>query len=52
MQPGASRGDAWSAAQQLAARGDFTAAAHALYGRYGFAQLPEPQRWMYLRDSP
>ncbi|MBA2684890.1 MAG: DUF4129 domain-containing protein [Gemmatimonadaceae bacterium] len=30
-QAGASRGDAWSAAQQLAARGDFTAAAHALY---------------------
>jgi Domain of unknown function (DUF4129) len=26
-----SRGDAWSAAQQLAARGDYTAAAHALY---------------------
>jgi hypothetical protein len=26
-----SRSDAWSAAQQLAARGDFTAAAHALY---------------------
>jgi hypothetical protein len=25
------RGDAWSAAQQLAARGDYTAAAHALY---------------------
>jgi hypothetical protein len=26
-----SRSDAWSAAQQLAARGDYTAAAHALY---------------------
>jgi hypothetical protein len=26
-----SRADAWSAAQQLAARGDYTAAAHALY---------------------
>jgi len=26
-----SLGDAWSAAQQLAARGDYTAAAHALY---------------------
>ncbi|MEP7065150.1 MAG: DUF4129 domain-containing protein [Gemmatimonadota bacterium] len=26
-----SRNDAWSAAQQLAARGDYTAAAHALY---------------------
>jgi hypothetical protein len=31
LQRGASRGDAWSAAQQLAARGDYTAAAHALY---------------------
>jgi Domain of unknown function (DUF4129) len=31
QQRGASRGDAWSAAQQLAARGDYTAAAHALY---------------------
>jgi hypothetical protein len=29
--PGASRADAWSAAQMLAARGDYTAAAHALY---------------------
>jgi hypothetical protein len=28
---GASRADAWSAAQMLAARGDYTAAAHALY---------------------
>ncbi len=31
MQRGVTRGDAWAAAQQLAARGDFTAAAHALY---------------------
>jgi hypothetical protein len=31
QQRGASRGDAWIAAQQLAARGDYTAAAHALY---------------------
>ncbi len=30
-QAGAVRTDAWSAAQELAARGDFTAAAHALY---------------------
>jgi hypothetical protein len=29
--PGGARGDAWLAAQQLAARGDYTAAAHALY---------------------
>lgn len=28
---GGARGDAWAAAQQLAARGDYTAAAHALY---------------------
>lgn len=28
---GGSRGDAWGAAQQLAARGEYTAAAHALY---------------------
>jgi hypothetical protein len=28
---GASRADAWGAAQMLAARGDYTAAAHALY---------------------
>ena len=28
---GGSRADAWSAAQSLAARGDYTAAAHALY---------------------
>lgn len=28
---GGSRGDAWAAAQQLASRGDYTAAAHALY---------------------
>jgi hypothetical protein len=31
QQRGASLGDAWGAAQQLAARGDYTAAAHALY---------------------
>lgn len=28
---GGARGDAWAAAQQLAARGNYTAAAHALY---------------------
>jgi hypothetical protein len=31
LQHGRVRGDAWMAAQQLAARGDYTAAAHALY---------------------
>ena len=31
VQAGASRADSWTAAQQLASRGDYTAAAHALY---------------------
>jgi Domain of unknown function (DUF4129) len=31
MQPGGARADSWTAAQQLASRGDYTAAAHALY---------------------
>jgi hypothetical protein len=47
-QPGASRGDAWSAAQQLAARGDFTAAAHALYA----ALLDAGARQNQLRLHP
>jgi hypothetical protein len=45
---GASRGDAWAAAQQLAARGDFTAAAHALYA----ALLDAGARQNQLRLHP
>jgi hypothetical protein len=48
MQPGATRGDAWSAAQLLAARGDFTAAAHALYA----ALLDAGARQNQLRLHP
>ena len=48
MQPGATRGDAWAAAQQLAARGDFTAAAHALYA----ALLDAGARQNQLRLHP
>ncbi|HEY8793933.1 MAG TPA: DUF4129 domain-containing protein [Gemmatimonadaceae bacterium] len=48
MQRGATRGDAWSAAQQLAARGDFTAAAHALYA----ALLDAGARQNQLRLHP
>lgn len=47
-QPGATRGDAWAAAQQLAARGDFTAAAHALYA----ALLDAGARQNQLRLHP
>jgi uncharacterized protein DUF4129 len=48
--PGASstRGDAWSAAQRLAARGDYTAAAHALYA----ALLDAGARQELLRLHP
>jgi len=46
--PGATRGDAWAAAQQLAARGDFTAAAHALYA----ALLDAGARQNQLRLHP
>jgi Domain of unknown function (DUF4129) len=46
--PGATRGDAWAAAQHLAARGDFTAAAHALYA----ALLDAGARQNQLRLHP
>ena len=42
------RGDAWASAQQLAARGDFTAAAHALYA----ALLDAGARQNQLRLHP
>ena len=45
---GASRQDPWTAAQQLAARGDFTAAAHALYA----ALLDAGARQNQLRLHP
>ena len=45
---GASREDPWTAAQQLAARGDFTAAAHALYA----ALLDAGARQNQLRLHP
>jgi hypothetical protein len=48
QQPGAVRGDAWSAAQMLAARGDYTAAAHALYA----ALLDAGARQNLLRLHP
>ena len=44
----ASRGDAWAAAQRLAANGDFTAAAHALYA----ALLDAGARQHQLRLHP
>lgn len=47
-QSGAARTDPWSAAQQLAARGDFTAAAHALYA----ALLDAGARQNQLRLHP
>lgn len=47
-QRGAVRGDAWASAQQLAARGDFTAAAHALYA----ALLDAGARQNQLRLHP
>lgn len=46
--PGAIAGDAWSSAQMLAARGDFTAAAHALYA----ALLDAAARQNQLRLHP
>ena len=45
---GGSRADAWSAAQMLAARGDYTAAAHALYA----ALLDAGARQEQLRLHP
>ena len=47
-QRGAVRGDAWAAAQQLAAHGDFTAATHALYA----ALLDAGARQNQLRLHP
>lgn len=45
---GGTRGDAWTAAQRLAARGDYTAAAHALYA----ALLDAGARQELLRLHP
>jgi len=42
------RGDPWAAAQQLAAEGDYTAAAHALYG----ALLDAAARGQQVRRHP
>lgn len=48
QQAGGARGDAWGAAQQLAARGSYTAAAHALYA----ALLDAGARQQQLRLHP
>jgi hypothetical protein len=48
QQAGAARGDAWAAAQRLAASGNYTAAAHALYA----ALLDAGARKQQLRLHP